>query len=552
MQKKQMQISLHNNRQTLIKYGLMIASLVLFMALGLIFMRSDGYGLKADIISEKKLNKLLSGLSEIPQDQELPASLYIDDIKLPCDRGSRTFYLPVSLESSLWESGTLGTKDKDAGAFFVYDFRKEDKLSLCAANEGIPFYIVSPSGFSLCSLHLTGLPVLSMDQTGELTDEGLPLFSFGLFEAGDGRVSVTEGLTTGTLRGNTSLTYEKKSLRLKLKQKKDGMIQKKNESLLGLRSDDDWILNSLYADNTRLRDKLCMDLWNETGALSNPFGVVMGVSGEYTEVVIDNGYAGLYLLTYPVDRKLLKMDRVSKKLESGLEPVERIYKKKYSSPLDPDAFKGPLPDPAMPFYRGGYVLKGDTILQNEGEWDMLFKLSELMAAPDDVFSEGITGLCDETNVLENWLFYQAVGGYDNENKNHYFVTRDQGGSLKGYFIPWDMNISFGCVYTENVFYSKESMEPVEDEVLFEPGSRMARLNAGGSRAVLKSTWEKWRRGVFSDDRIMKRIDEMQDTLIRSGAMDREMERWPAGNASKDTAFMKDFTKKRLAWLDSLL
>ena len=38
---------------------------------------------------------------------------------------------------------------------------------------------------------------------------------------------------------------------------------------------------------------------------------------------------------------------------------------------------------------------------------------------------------------------------NNENKNHYFVTRRQNGMLKGYFIPWDMNISFGCVYEEN-------------------------------------------------------------------------------------------------------
>ena len=58
---------------------------------------------------------------------------------------------------------------------------------------------------------------------------------------------------------------------------------------------------------------------------------------------------------------------------------------------------------------------------------------------------GSTGLHNRQNLIDNWLFYQAIAGFDNENKNMYYVARNRGGSYYGYFIPWDMNLSFGAV-----------------------------------------------------------------------------------------------------------
>ena len=297
-----------------------------------------------------------------------------------------------------------------------------------------------------------------------------------------------------------------------------------------------------------------MDLWQEVGAKSNTLGVSMGVKGEYVEVVIDHGYAGLYLLSFPVDAKLLHMDSISQQLRDGIgsQNVERIYKKKYSAPLLSEYFVGDLPDANMPDYRGGYLLKGDTIQQSEEEWAPLHELAGLMEADDAAFSDGVVRLCDASNVMENWLFYQAAGAFDNENKNHYFVTRNTTEGLKGYFIPWDMNISFGCVYTENEYYCKESMEALETEVIFEPGSRMYHLDAGGSAALAKKTWKRWRSDVFRTDALMNRIDQLQHQLTASGALIREQQRWPMGNAGDDLTFMKSFTKKRLQWLDELL
>ncbi|MBR4760015.1 MAG: CotH kinase family protein, partial [Lachnospiraceae bacterium] len=275
---------------------------------------------------------------------------------------------------------------------------------------------------------------------------------------------------------------------------------------------------------------------------------------EYVEVVVDHGYAGLYLLSYPVDAKLLHMDSISEQLRNGVssQNAERIYKKKYSSPLLSEYFVGDLPDENMPDYRGGYLLKGDTVEKSEEEWASLYELAGLMESDDETFAEGIKRLCDERNVMENWLFYQAVGAFDNENKNHYFVTRNTKEGLKGYFIPWDMNISFGCVYTENAYYCKESDEALETEVVFEPGSRLFHLGEKGGGQLAAKTWKRWRSDVFRTDALMARIDQLQQSLTSSGALLREQQRWPMGNASADLTFMKSFTKKRLQWIDGLL
>ena len=54
---------------------------------------------------------------------------------------------------------------------------------------------------------------------------------------------------------------------------------------LGLEADDDWILNSLVIDDTRLREKTVMDLWNN-GAANEEYNYKMS-TGKYVELIND-------------------------------------------------------------------------------------------------------------------------------------------------------------------------------------------------------------------------------------------------------------------------
>ena len=292
------------------------------------------------------------------------------------------------------------------------------------------------------------------------------------------------------------------------KKKKDGSFEKKNCNLLGIRNDDDWILNSLYADNTRLRDKLCMDLWQETGAYDNPYGKNFGMRGEYVEVLINDSYTGLYLLTHPIDRKQLGLSA-----NAGNDTLpERLYKKKYAAAWQESDFLGGLPDLNQIDYRGGFYLKGNQVLGTEEEWEPLRRLAACIEADDKTFSRQIGQLVNLSNLVDNWLFFQAIGGFDNSNKNVYYAARNENGNYRGYFIPWDLNISFGAVYADNKYYAEETLEETGTQVQFEPGCRAIALDADHARALAKEKWEDWKEKAFTAEALLERAQHLQQEL----------------------------------------
>lgn len=526
--------------------GCSLLGLLIVIIAGLLFL--DAGRMQYTCLTQSKAEKLMSHLRQ--SENPLTFSLCFREQPLAVNEADRTFFLPVDSGDSLWEPGAFSAT-QETEIFFLEDFCREEKKSLVAGNTAIPFLAVQNDFYEICYLKLTGLPVISFAGTDRLYEDGNPLYEFTLYEAAGGQDWVTKCLTTATVRGNTSKEYEKKSLRLRLKkEKKDGSIVKNNENLLQIREDDDWILNSLYADNTRIRDKLCMELWQQTGAYSNPYGQNFGMTGEYAEVFINGGYAGLYLLTHPIDRKQLGMEAVSAQIARGEEVVERIYKKKYTAVWRESDFTGAYPDPGLKDYRGGFFLKGDTILENEEEWEPLRRMAACIEAEDEVFSVTVGQLADPENIADNWLFFQAVGGFDNENKNVYYITRNRGGRSYGYFIPWDMNLSFGAVYADNAYYAEETMDEVETPVAFEPGMRMISLDAQESRSYVQQTWKKWREGAFATQAVLARIDALHSSITDSGALAREIERWPDGNASADLTLMREFTERRLAFVDA--
>lgn len=517
--------------------------LILISAFYLLFV--DNHRIAYRTITPQKLEKLQENTTKA---EEINFDLTFNGERLPLDEESKTFYLPLEMTKE-WEEGEIGTEDAALTLFFLEDFVIEDKLSLIKENRGIPFVVCGENSYSVYYLKITGVPIAEFYSTEAVSEEGLAIFGFSLYDYGSKKDWVERCYTTSELHGNTSLAYEKKSLRLKLLQEKDGRFQKYHADLLGLRKDNDWILNGLYADESRIRDKLCIDLWNEVGAGSNPFGKSFGTDGEYVEVFINNHYQGLYLLMYPIDRKQLGMEAVSHQLAKGDTWIERIYKKKYTALWQESDFTGEMPDENMPDYRGGFYLKGDTVLGDLSEWEPLRELAACIESDDNTFRDRITSIVDEQNVIENWLFYQAIAGFDNQAKNMYYAVRRQDGGLKGYFIPWDLNISFGVVYADNAYYCERDASTITQPVLWEPGKRLVELDAKEGTALAAETWQRWRKGAFSDELLAERIASLESFVKDSGAFLRETERWQEGNCNPDFSLLYDYANQRLEFVD---
>lgn len=542
------------------KKWVMAASLIVLILFSFFSINNSNKGtMKIYVLTQKRAEKITSNLSSAEESGTLlerQVFLTFEGERLAYDEASNTFFLPLSMQTENWEKGSFATTNSEFSPFFLNDFVQEKKLSLMSENTRIPVYLVGESSYFTANLKITGVSIADFMTSEETLEDGTPLFQLRVYDNEGNyqadRDFVKKCYTASKLRGNTSLSYEKKSLRLNLYEKKESVLKKANRNFLGMRDDNDWILNALYADGSKIKDKLANDLWEQTGASDHPYNKTYGSHLEYVEVFINNAYQGLYGLMYPIDRKQLDMKSVSSQLAKKEEVVERIYKKKYSADWKESDFIGELPDNNMPDYRGGFYLKGDTILSNEEEWEPLRELAACIESEDTVFAEQITKITDQSNVLDNWLFYQAIAGFDNYAKNMYYIARNKGGSYYGYFIPWDLNISFGDVYADNQYFCKADSSVVRELIAWEPAQRMIDLNVNNSRELLSLKWGSWRKDIFSDEAVFASIDALEKTVKVSGAYEREKARWPGGRYEDDFTNMKEFTKERLSYVDEYI
>ena len=109
------------------------------------------------------------------------------------------------------------------------------------------------------------------------------------------------------IRGTSSQQYEKKSYRVELWTDETG-VEMIDTTFLGMRSDDDWNLEAMWAQPLRLRDKVANELWMEMYRLpylANAPEAKPGIHMEYVDLYLNGEYMGVYTLTERMDRKQL-------------------------------------------------------------------------------------------------------------------------------------------------------------------------------------------------------------------------------------------------------
>jgi CotH kinase protein len=93
------------------------------------------------------------------------------------------------------------------------------------------------------------------------------------------------------IRGAYSASFPQKPYGLETR---DNTGNKLNVSLLGMPSENDWVLLANYNDKTFLRNVLAFDIFNKMGNYSTRM--------RFCEVVLNNEYQGIYLLGEKIKR----------------------------------------------------------------------------------------------------------------------------------------------------------------------------------------------------------------------------------------------------------
>lgn len=459
--------------------------------------------------------------------------------RLPQDDTEKTFYVPLDMENEKWETLEFTSENNSLQILFSEDFTGYDKQQVIREGWDMEFLVYNDTEFSTYHLIFTGLPVIEIT-----TKDGFENLKYIAGEAAfyDTNFAV-QGIQTsayeGHVRGNTSTLYPKKGYKLNLKkQYADGSMRKNKMSLFGMREDDDWILYAIYNDESKLREKLSLELWDDFGSKEISSGAVYNSNMTYVELIVDETYYGLYGLKEPIDKKQLK-----------LKESDYLYKREDHGDFSEETFlqaKNPTEHVL------GFEIKSGVM--DENAWLPMAVFSSVQTASEKEFKENAAQYMDTDNAMRLWLYLQVVAGYDQWKKNEFYVARKQGDGYYFTFAPWDLDLTWGNRSDSNAdtWYTAYDESLLQKYYYWETGDRLIRLNVENSVSKMQNLYEELRATVLSEEALENRIMEIDHVLRDSGAYERERVRWPESALADDPQIVLNFAKERMNYLDSAL
>lgn len=455
-------------------------------------------------------------------------------------------------------------------------------------------YLSLPCDEELTTAYLNGEPLsvnqpveIDLTQTAELhtatktrralirlTFSNLPVFSFTL----DGNVTKAEQAAhlcvidpdynahgwdeqkfecdaMISFRGNSSLNYsEKRPYNFSLM--KDG--EKWDQSLAGLRKDSDWLLDSAFNDASRMRNRVCMDVWDDICQLPWNYSLSGATEGTYAELFVNGTYKGLYALGEKQDRKELGLKKADSETQGLIIRSTNTFGENNYSPAGFHSLgtKGPGADSKLLWYNLEIKFPSAEYITDDS-WTDMYDLTKLVIkGSKSEFSDEIVQYVNLNNMADYYLFNNAMNLSDNMRKNLTFVQYDRNDSRFSAFIlvPWDMDASLGRAYSSG----KTDVTDTSSNKLF---NRLINEDVFGFKTLVYERWQELKEGALSLDHIMGYFDRYYQLLSRAGALMREEETHPKFKSylqigyhfnldvEKEIGYIRTYMEQHLAYWD---
>lgn len=386
---------------------------------------------------------------------------------------------------------------------------------------------------SVCRLLITGLPVLDLqliDRDSEnipIGDTGRELGLVRLFHAdAQGSVAVQMEAATARVRGGSSRNYDKKSYTIAFV---DELGAPRTAQLLDLPPDTEYGLNSLYEDDTKIRDIFSLRLWEQLDEETRREGEQKNaIAMDYTELLIDGQYWGLYGLQQLITPQAL-----------ALEAGDALYK-----------IGGAFKSSNSKFLRAQAVEIVQDTPNNDGE----SKFQKAWTAFRD-YAAAESATLDADNALNYALLLQIACCVDNDTRNMALTYRAASDAF--YMIGWDLDQTFGACWTgiAPTFIGNDlSIAEVDFLAMHrwkvKPFSSLLDSNPALCPA-LEARYRTLRNTILSDEALLQEANALFDLVTDTGARARDAKRWPKSAISTDNSFIETFIVSRMAYLDSL-
>jgi hypothetical protein len=392
-----------------------------------------------------------------------------------------------------------------------------------------------------------------------------------------GRIAVTEPDKTDTaeillsdlkIRGAYSAmaSIPKKAYAIKLKS--EDTSTSLDKSFFGLRSDNNWILDAMYIDPGRVRNRVSTDFWNDFATKPYWFTsepkMINGTRGQFVEVFLNDSYIGLYCMTEKVDRKQLNLKKLKYSVDSTTVTQRgALYKADNwsTATLMGYPYNGSYTIPAFNnnnILWAAYECKYPDL--DDGEpinWKILYDavIATSSSTNDENFKTEVLARFDLPVYLDYYLFIELILAADNQGKNTYLSAYDQSVSPKLSITPWDLDATWGRRWngSSNVTYANQNFDTFV--INNEHGQsnfflRMKSLNFDDWNIKLKNRYLELRRTFFNHDLIMSRFQKYMDTFNKSGAAAREKTKWSISDINLELTFLSEWIKSRFTYLDN--
>ena len=372
-------------------------------------------------------------------------------------------------------------------------------------------------------------------------------------------------------RGWYAANQIKKCYAIKLKDT-DG-VTPVHRSFFNLRDDNNWVLDAMYNDAARMKNRLSTDFWLDFSTrpyyASQEPNMINGTRGRFVEVFLNDTYNGLYCMTEKIDRQQLNVKKLIE--ATATTPViQRGYVVKADDWSDATWFglldKGSLGAPtnnAESWYR--FDVKYPDVAQGEPfNWKTLSDAVNVVtySSSASTFETKVADYYDMPVFLDYYLFMELLLLTDNQGKNFFISVYDQNVSTKMSLTPWDLDSSWGRFWDGSAgdrmkpnqsFESFISSYVPRQSTLY---TRLMSTNVWGFNDKLKSRYRELRGTYFDHNSIMERFYKNNALFQKSGADEREMSRWdfnamPFGtDMSSELDYISNWINVRFAFLDN--
>ena len=371
----------------------------------------------------------------------------------------------------------------------------------------------------------------------------------------------TISLIKAKWRGGSTNTADKHKRNYKIKTLNEkGKSQ--DISLLGMREDNNWILDAGQVDLFRLRNRIATEIWNDFATkpyyASKEPKTKSGVTGKVVEVILNNEYRGIYSLTEAMDRKELKLKKYDDKNQEFHGQLWKVSSWDKSTFWDIEKDY----DNTQETWHAFETKYPDIEDVNPTDYSPLYEAIDFVAnSNDETFKKEVANYFDIPVIIDYQLFLETLKPIDNCGKNMYWGIYDVAKDKKLTLAIWDLDASVGQDWHCSTPLHPDYVSPDTElgiKEAFNLYTRLSTLNVDNYNQKVADRYHELRKTYFSEENLISKYQSYYDMLVKSGAASREESKWSKDsdiggyplNFEKEIEYIKNWIIERLKYLDT--